>query len=120
MERLDRGPRTARLLVRCGAAVALGVFAPAAASWAAVQVIGQHNLKFSQLKVAVRRGDTVTFSNNDDVTHNISVRGSAGDDTEDLGLQKPGVQVSHRFDQAGVYSVVCSIHPRMRLTVDVN
>ncbi|SRR5258708_14580149 len=119
-ERMDRGPRVARLLLRLSVVVALGVLGPAAASWAAGVAIGQHNLKFSQAKVAVRRGDTVTFSNNDDVTHNISVRGAAGTDTEDLGLQKPGVQVSHRFDQAGVYSVVCSIHPRMRLTVSVN
>jgi cytochrome c peroxidase len=115
-----REPRVSRLLFGCSVIVALGLIAPAAASGAAALTISQYHLKFSQVKIAVHRGDTITFSNNDDVTHNISVRGAAGDDTQDLGLQKPGAAVSHRFDEAGVYSVVCSIHPRMRLTVDVN
>jgi len=109
-----------RLLFRCSVVAVMGAFAPVAVSWAAVQAIGQRNLKFSQSKIAIRRGDTVTFSNDDNVTHNISVRGGADGDTEDLGLQKPGVSVSHRFDQAGVYSIVCGIHPKMRLTVSVD
>jgi plastocyanin len=112
--------RVNHLRLRCCVIAVLGVLAPAAASWAAVQTIGQHDLMFSQSKIAIRRGDTVTFSNDDRVTHNISVRGAADGDTEDLGLQKPGVSVSHKFDQAGVYSVVCGIHPKMRLTVSVN
>jgi plastocyanin len=106
---------------RSGVIVVLGVFAPVAVSWAAGQAIDQRNLKFSQSKIAIRRGDTVTFNNDDSVTHNISIRGAAdGGDTEDLGLQKPGVSVSHRFDHAGVYSIVCGIHPKMRLAVSVD
>jgi cytochrome c peroxidase len=98
----------------------LFVLGPAAAALAADLVVGQHNLQFSQSKISIHPGDTITFANQDDVTHNISVRSGAGDDTRDLGLQHAGVKVSYRFQSPGVYSVVCSIHPRMRLSVDVH
>lgn len=106
----------------CAAAlVVLGVGGFGWAAWAAASVaISQHNLRFSQTKISIHPGDTVTFSNDDEVTHNISVRTGGDGDTEDLGLQKPRVLVSHRFDQKGVYSVVCSIHPKMRLMVSVD
>ncbi len=82
--------------------------------------ISQSQMRFSEKKILASLGQVVTFANNDSVTHNISVRSGAGGDTLDLGLQKPGVPVSHRFDQKGVYSVVCSIHPKMRLMVRVD
>ena len=82
--------------------------------------IHQHNLHFSEAKAAVRVGDVLTFTNDDDVIHNIGVRGGADDETQDLGLQKPHVSVSHRFAQAGEFVVVCSIHPRMRIKISVS
>ncbi len=102
-------------------AAALTVVVAAPTAWGLANIaISQHNLRFSQPKISIQQGDTVTFSNDDDVTHNISVRSGDEGDTEDLGLQKPKISVSHRFDQKGVYSVVCSIHPKMRLMVSVN
>jgi plastocyanin len=80
--------------------------------------VSQKNRTFSTPSLTVHVGDTVHFENFDDVTHNITVK-DAEDDTADLGLQKPGVEVSHRFDAKGRYRVVCSIHPRMRMTVNV-
>ena len=62
-------------------------------------------------------GDTVKFNNVDTVTHNITIKGGADDDADDLGLQKPGQAVSHKFDAKGVYRVVCSIHPRMKMQI---
>jgi plastocyanin len=65
-------------------------------------------------------GDTVRFENADTVTHNITVKGSSeDDDAEDLGLQKPGAAVAHKFTARGSYRVICSIHPRMKMTVNV-
>lgn len=82
--------------------------------------VSQKNKTFSVPSLSVQVGDTVHFKNFDDVTHNITVKGGGSDDdTDDLGLQKPGVEVSHRFDAKGRYRVVCSIHPRMRMTVNV-
>jgi plastocyanin len=100
------------------ASVALTALGPPAVAWAASLVIRQHNLQFSQSTISLHPGDTLSFSNEDNVSHNISVRG--GDDTEDLGVQKPRDVVSYKFMDKRVYSVVCSIHPGMRLRVLVN
>ncbi len=43
------------------------------------------------------------------VNHNITVRGGTGDDSDDLGLQKPGANVSYKFDTKGSYRVICRI-----------
>ena len=103
-----------------GAAMALAAAGlGASAVRAGETLIHQHNLHFSEAKVAVRTGDVLTFANDDDVIHNIGVRGGPDDETQDLGLQKPRVSVSHRFIQPGEFVVVCSIHPRMRLKVSV-
>jgi plastocyanin len=68
----------------------------------------------------VQAGDKLVIHNADTVTHNITVRGSGEDaDSDDLGLQKPGVDVSYVFQTRGTYTVVCSIHPRMRMVVSV-
>jgi plastocyanin len=99
---------------------ALATLVPAAVSWAAVLSVSQHGLKFSQPTISIQSGDTINFVNNDDVNHNISVRGASGGDTEDLGIQRPKAVVTYRFLEKRVYSVVCSIHPGMRLRVVVN
>jgi plastocyanin len=103
-----------------GIVLALGLVIPPAVAWAAVVAISQHNLQFSQSMIAIHQGDTISFSNNDNVSHNISVRGGDGEDTEDLGVQRPGKVVSFQFTRKATYSVVCSIHPGMRLKVVVN
>jgi len=69
--------------------------------------------------MTVHVGDKLTFNNQDDVTHNITVKGGADDDADDLGLQKPGKSVSYTFDAKGAYRVICSIHPKMKMTVNV-
>lgn len=58
------------------------------------------------------------FANKDDVSHNITVVND-DDDTTDLGLQKPGQTLSYTFDKAGRFTVRCSIHPSMKMTVSV-
>jgi plastocyanin len=104
-----------------GAAAVLVVAALGSSALGAADLyIHQHNLHFSESKVAVKVGDRLTFTNDDDVIHNIGVRGGADDETEDLGLQKPRIAVSHRFNEPGAFVVVCSIHPRMRLKVSVS
>ena len=78
--------------------------------------VSQSNQTFSSAVLTVHAGDKVSFHNNDTVTHNITIKSGEGD-ADDLGLQKPGGVVSYKFDAKGVYRVVCSIHPRMKMTV---
>ena len=94
----------------------LGLAALATAAFAADVPISQKNQVFSTLALTVHAGDKVVFENDDNVTHNITVKSGDGD-ADDLGLQKPGQKLSYTFDTKGVYRVICSIHPRMKMTV---
>jgi plastocyanin len=85
---------------------------------AAEVMIEQSGQQFSQKSLALQPGDTVRFTNHDDVTHNIGVINDA-DDAADLGLQKPGEVLAYRFDKAGRFKIRCSIHPSMKMTVNV-
>ncbi|HEY3889004.1 MAG TPA: plastocyanin/azurin family copper-binding protein [Caulobacteraceae bacterium] len=116
---LDKPIQLATAMVGLIAASAtLAALGRPAVAWAASFAISQHNLQFSQSTISIHQGDTLSFSNQDNVSHNISVRG--GDDTDDLGVQKPRDVVSYKFTDKRIYSVVCSIHPGMRLRVIVN
>jgi plastocyanin len=102
----------------------LRIVAPAAAlfasgiCYAGAAEIDQVGQKFSQAMLAVPRGDAVRFINHDDVTHNINVI-DEDDNALDKGLQKPGETIEQRFDKAGKFTVRCSIHPKMKMTVAV-
>jgi len=100
----------------------LGAAALLAAVAAGVQAssltIEQSGQQFSQKSAAIAVGDSVTFANHDDVTHNINVI-NEDDEANDLGLQKPGENLTYKFDKAGKFKVRCSIHPSMKMTVSV-
>ncbi len=96
------------------AATALATLGVRAAS-VTVDQSGQH---FSETSLTVKPGDTVVYANRDDVIYNISVI-DQDDDADDLGLQKPGQVLSYRFTKLGRFKVRCSIHPSMRMTVNV-
>ena len=85
---------------------------------AATKVIDQSGQQFSEKSVSVASGDALTFANHDDVTHNINVIND-DDDATDLGLQKPGENLTYKFDKTGTFKVRCSIHPSMKMTVTV-
>ena len=77
----------------------------------------QQGKKFSQGEVTVKPGETVTFTNQDPVTHNVY---SATPGMEfDLKTQKPGASTVITFDHAGTAEVHCAIHPQMKMTVIV-
>lgn len=64
-------------------------------------------------------GAVLNFVNDDDVNHNLVVLAPDGVQT-DYGVEKPGDTTKISFRIAGVYSVVCHIHPRMKMKVTVN
>lgn len=85
---------------------------------AGTRVIDQRGQDFSEKSVSLSAGDELTFANHDEVAHNISIIDD-DDDNDNLGLQKPGMTLSHIFDKRGRFKVRCSIHPNMRMTVMV-
>jgi plastocyanin len=102
--------------VLLSAAVLMSVFtAGAVASDVPIDQAGQ---KFAPDSVSVKVGDTLIFTNKDDVKHNINVISPSGD-AEDKGVQAPGENIKQTFTSAGEYQVRCKIHPKMKMTVIV-
>lgn len=100
------------------AVAAVTVLTCALGAHAASTAIEQSGQVFSIKLLALARGGTAVFTNHDDVTHNVKVIDADGEPA-DLGLQKPGEILSHTFDKAGRFLVRCSIHPSMKMTINV-
>lgn len=80
-------------------------------------VISQKGKAFSEKKISLKVGDTISFVNDDEITHNVYSRSKGH--KFDIGAQRPGTSVSHEFSKPGKVKVRCAIHPRMKLTVNV-
>ena len=84
---------------------------------AANEVIHQQGRAFSTESITVKRGEALTFLNDDTVPHNI-MSASKGNEFN-LGSQAPGSSTDVSFNEAGDVLVICAIHPRMKMTVKV-
>ena len=85
---------------------------------AADTTVTQSHTSFDVDTATVKVGDTIIFSNKDDVTHNIQVLDSEGE-VEDRGAQKPGESIKVPMAKAGQYKIRCTIHPKMKMVVTV-
>lgn len=84
---------------------------------AANQVIHQKGRVFSSENVTIKKGDALTYVNDDSIPHNIM---SATKGSEfNLGSQAPGMSTDVTFKEAGNVQVICAIHPRMKMMVTV-
>jgi plastocyanin len=84
---------------------------------AATQVVHQQGRTFSSESLTVKKGEAVTFLNDDTVPHNI-MSASAGNEFN-LGSQAPGSSTDVTFKETGNVAVICAIHPRMKMTINV-
>ena len=70
--------------------------------------------KFAPVAITVPTGTTVTWTNNDNFTHNVRFEG------EEPLMMAPGESADRPFDAAGTYAYICSLHPKdMKGTVVV-
>jgi plastocyanin len=81
--------------------------------------VSQKGRAFQPGALTIRRGETVQIVNDDgDLLHHAYV------DSErfsfDSGDQEPGSKTDVAFPVAGTFSVLCGIHPKMKLIVHVN
>jgi plastocyanin len=102
---------------RWWAAALLGVLVTARAGAAPEEIIevSAKNFMFSPATITVKAGATVTWVNLDDEPHTVFsdtglFRSSALDTKEHF---------SFKFEKAGTYHYLCTIHPRMLGTVVV-
>lgn len=94
---------------------------PAAGSKAAAPTahaqMNQKGLNFIPHVLAVQKGTTVDFENEDSVNHNVSSPSACC--VFDLGQWGKGVAKSHVFDAEGDSVILCSLHPEMAAHVVV-
>jgi plastocyanin len=87
-------------------------------AFAADHTIMQKGKVFSESTIAIKKGDVVVFVNDDSVTHNVMSTDSGNEFS--IGSQPPGVSTPVTFDKAGEFTILCAIHPRMKLIVKVS
>lgn len=85
-------------------------------------VIGQENDGFvvdgkPVTHVTINKGDEIAFVNNDPYFHNILSMSSAR--FFDLGSFPKGESRTVKFKKKGTVEVLCSIHPKMKMTIEV-
>ena len=75
------------------------------------------NFSFSPTDVIVKKGTTVTWTNNDSVQHTVTV--DSGDDGPKSQPLSSGQAYSFTFNDEGTFNYHCSFHPEMHGTVTV-
>jgi len=84
---------------------------------AANQMVHQQGRVFSSDSITLKKGEVLTFVNDDTVPHNI-ISTSKGNEFN-IGSQPPGTSTDVTFREAGDVQVICAIHPRMKMSVTV-
>jgi plastocyanin len=79
-------------------------------------LVVQKDKRFDRDSVEIVRNGFVTFTNQDQVRHNIALRTPDGENRTGI-VQAPGDTNRISFDQAGLFQVHCLIHPQMRMSV---
>lgn len=95
-----------------GGALALGVAGLALAAEESVTIDG---FAFDPAGLTINVGDTVTWTNDDDVAHTATADGGGFDTGNIAANASDGVT----FDQAGTFAYHCTIHPQMTGTITV-
>jgi plastocyanin len=73
------------------------------------------NLAFSPATLTVKVGTTITWTNNDSMTHTVT----SDNGVFDSGNLTPGQTFSYTFNNAGTFTYHCVIHSYMKGTIIV-
>ncbi len=107
--------RTSALVFGFGLAGALVGAALAATTFK----VTQRGRAFQPSEISVKQGDTVQFINDDgDLLHHAYLNSDKF--SFDTGDQEPGSKSDVVFSKKGDFTVLCGIHPKMKLVVHVN
>ena len=113
-----------RRFSRCGpvAGATLALLAVAAGGAVAESgtryVVSQRGRAFLPGIMAIRQGDTIEIVNDDgDLLHHAYIDNP--DFSFDSGDQEPGSRTDVVFTKTGTFTVLCGIHPKMKMTVTV-
>jgi plastocyanin len=79
------------------------------------------SISFQPGDLAVKKGATVTWTNDDTVGHDVTKTGGPGPDFKsgDPGGLQPGDTYKQTFKTPGTIQYVCTVHPGMEGTITV-
>jgi plastocyanin len=84
--------------------------------------VSMKNIQFDPKDVTIKAGQTVTFTNDESIPHDVHKESGPGDDFSsggDGGMQQ-GDTFKLKLDQPGTYEYVCHVHsPGMSGTITV-
>ncbi len=81
-------------------------------------MVSQKGRMFLPGSLVINRGDTIRIVNDDgDLLHHAYIESDTFN--FDSGDQEPGSKTDITFPEAGTFTVLCGIHPKMKLVVDV-
>lgn len=83
-----------------------------------VHLVNQKAKQFSVAALNAKVGDSVTFKNEDDVSHNIFSLSEV--QTFDLGTFGSGQTRTLKLESPGVIEVECAVHPNMKMNITVS
>jgi plastocyanin len=74
------------------------------------------DIKFNPSKVTIKKGQTVVWTNDDSVGHDVTADGFKSGDP---GGIEGGQTFQHKFPKKGTFKYQCSVHPGMTAEVVV-
>ena len=83
--------------------------------------VGMQNIQFDPAEVTINAGETVTWTNDEAVAHDVDGSGPGGDfSSGPEGGMNEGDEFAFTFNEPGTYEYVCRVHaPGMAGTVTV-
>jgi plastocyanin len=84
--------------------------------------VGMQSVQFDPAALTVKAGETITFTNNESVPHDVHKTSGPGDDfsSGDTGGMQEGDTFKLTLDKPGKYDYVCDVHaPGMAGTITV-
>jgi plastocyanin len=84
--------------------------------------VGMKNIQFNPSDVTIKAGDTVTWTNEEGVAHDVDKTSGPGPQFSSgpEGGMMEGDHFAQTFDQPGTYEYVCRVHaPGMAGTIEV-
>ena len=84
--------------------------------------VSMENVQFDPKDVTVKPGETITFTNNESIPHDVHKTSGPGDDFSSggSGEMQQGDTFELKLDQPGTYEYVCNVHaPGMAGTITV-
>ena len=84
--------------------------------------VGMQNVQFAPKDITVKPGETITFTNDESIPHDVHKTSGPGKDfsSGDTGGMQQGDTFELKLDESGKYGYVCNVHaPGMAGTITV-